>query len=618
MARKEKIMIARIVIAAILLILFSVLPFAPQYKLILFLIPYLTIGWDVLKRAGLNILHGQVFDENFLMSLATVGAFIIGEYPEGVFVMLFYQIGELFQDMAVEKSRKSIADLMEIMPEYANLEVDGTVQMVDPEQVEVGQVILIKAGEKVPLDGTIIEGSSSLNTVALTGEAAPKDVGAGDEIVSGCVNLTGLLRVRVSNRFEDSTVSKILELVEHAAANKAKTEQFITKFSRYYTPVVVFGAVVVAVLPSILTGNWNEWIYKALSFLVISCPCALVLSVPLSFFGGIGGASRRGILVKGANYLEVLSHSEIIAFDKTGTLTKGTFVVSEVQPVGDMKEAELLELAALAEKYSNHPIAESLQKAMEGGKTLDRSRVTDTKVLAGKGILAIIDGKTVLAGNQKMMEDASIAYTQAEGLGTVVYVAVDNRYAGHILISDEIKENAANTISRLKDLGLKKIAMLTGDSRAVAAKVAENLGVDETFAELLPAEKVSCVEKLLESTGPKGKLVFVGDGINDAPVLSRADVGIAMGAFGSDAAIEAADIVLMDDDPARVVTAVQIAKKTVQIAWQNIVFSLGIKVLVLILAVLGLTNMWHAVLADVGVAFIAILNATRTLYTKNI
>lgn len=604
--------------AAALLILFSVFPFDARYRLVLFLIPYLTIGWDVLKRAGLNMIHGQVFDENFLMSLATVGAFAIGEYPEGVFVMLFYQVGELFQDMAVDKSRESISDLMEIMPEYANLEVDGVVQKVEPGTVEVGQVIVVKAGEKIPLDGTIIEGNSSLNTVALTGEAAPKDVGAGDEIVSGCVNLTGLLRIRVSNRFEDSTVSKIMELVEHAASNKAKTEKFITKFSRYYTPIVVFAAVIVAVLPSIITGNWNEWIYKALSFLVISCPCALVLSVPLSFFGGIGGASRRGILVKGANYLEVFAQSEVVAFDKTGTLTKGTFVVSEVHVEGEIKKEDLLELAALAETYSNHPIAESLQRASEREKMLDRTRVTDTQVLAGKGVMAVIDGKTVLAGNQKMMEEASIAFTQAQGLGTVVYVAVDGHYAGHILISDEIKENAASTITKLKNLGISKIAMLTGDSKAVASQIAKNLAVDETYAELLPAEKVSCVEKMLEAASPKGKVIFVGDGINDAPVLSRADVGIAMGAFGSDAAIEAADIVLMDDDPARVVTAVQIAKKTVKIAWQNIVFSLAVKVLVLILAVLGLTNMWHAVLADVGVAVVAILNAVRTLYTKNI
>lgn len=614
MNQKNKIMLARIGLSALLLLLLSLIPIQGMFRIMLYCIPYFMIGWDILWRAGLNISRGQVFDENFLMALATVGAFCIGEYPEAVFVMIFYQVGELFQSRAVEKSRQSISNLMNIMPEYANLEEEGVLREVDPEEVKIGQLIVIKPGEKVPLDGVVVEGSSSLNTMALTGEAAPRDIGVGDDLVSGCVNLTGLLRVRVTQIFEDSTVSKILDLVENASANKAKTENFITRFARYYTPAVVFAAVCIAVIPSLIWGNWSGWIYKSLSFLVISCPCALVLSIPLSFFGGIGGASRRGILVKGATYLEALAHCEIVALDKTGTLTKGTFSVREIFPQNGWTKEALLLFAAQAEAYSDHPIAESLRNELPEG--CNTSGVAETKVLAGKGIQAVIDGKIGLVGNAKLMEEASIVFSSTPEIGTLVHIAVDGVYAGYIIISDEVKETAIRTISGLRGLGIRKTVMLTGDNKAVADQVASEFGLDEVYAELLPNEKVSCIESLMKKNLGKGKLAFVGDGINDAPVLSRADVGIAMGAFGSDAAIEAADIVLMDDDPTRICTAIQISKKTVRIAWQNVVFSLGIKGLVLMLTVLGMSNMWHAILADVGVSVVAILNATRTLHSK--
>jgi Cd2+/Zn2+-exporting ATPase len=609
---KHRTMLMRIGISGLLLLLISLLPLEGMLRLFAFLIPYLLIGWDILWRAARNIVKGQVFDENFLMALATVGAFGIGEYPEGVFVMLFYQVGELFQKRAVDKSRDSISQLMDIMPEYANLEEGNTLRQVDPEEVEPGQIIIIKPGEKIPLDGIVVEGSSSINTVALTGEAAPRDIGVGSELVSGCVNLTGLLRVRVSRSFEDSTVSKILELVENSAANKAKTENFITRFAKYYTPGVVLAALCVAVIPPFFWGDWSGWFYKALSFLVISCPCALVLSVPLSFFGGIGGASRQGILVKGATYLERLARCEMVAFDKTGTLTKGCFTVTEVVPQANWTKEGLLTLAAQGEAFSDHPIAASLRAALPN--TVDTSAVSDTKVLAGKGVQAIIDGREVLIGNLKLMEEAGQTTSLTPPAATVVHLAVNGVYAGYILISDEVKVTAKETIQKLKALGIRKTILLTGDTKGIGRQVAEELGLDEVYAQLLPQEKVSCLEALLGKTSPKGSLVFVGDGINDAPVISRADVGIAMGAFGSDAAIEAADVVLMDDDPTKVVTAIQIAKKTVKITWQNIVFSLGIKGLVLLLSVLGLSNMWEAILADVGVTVVAVLNATRTLY----
>jgi Cd2+/Zn2+-exporting ATPase len=609
-----KRMLARIGASTVLLLFASLIQTQGGFRFLLYFPPYLIIGWDILWRAVLNIKRGQVFDENFLMSLATVGAFGIGEYPEAVFVMIFYQVGELFQRRAVEKSRDSICTLMNIMPEYVNLDEGDHLRQVQPEEVEVGQLIMIKPGEKVPLDGVIVEGSSTLNTMALTGEAAPRDIGVGDDLVSGCVNLTGLLRVRVTHRFEDSTVSKILDLVENASANKAKTESFITRFAKYYTPSVVIAAVCIAIIPSLIWGNWSEWIYKALSFLVISCPCALVLSIPLSFFGGIGGASRRGILVKGATYLEALAHSEIVALDKTGTLTKGVFSVCEIVPQSGWSKEALLLFAAQAEAFSDHPIAESLRKALPEKSKI--SAVAETKVLAGKGIQAVIDGKNGLVGNATLMEEAGIVLPVIQKNGTIVHVATDHVYAGYILIKDEVKSTAATTISKLHDLGIRKTVLLTGDNKTVAEGVASELGLDEVCAKLLPQDKVSVVESLIEDTSSVGSLVFVGDGINDAPVLARADVGIAMGAFGSDAAIEAADVVLMDDDPMKICTAIQIAKKTVRIARENIVFSLGIKGLVLILSVLGLSNMWQAILADVGVSVVAILNATRTLYTK--
>ena len=582
---------------------------------VLYLIPYGIIGWDVLWRAIRNIKNGQVFDENFLMSVATVGAFGCGEYPEAVAVMLFYQVGELFQSVAVDRSRKSISALMDIRPDYANMERNGELVQVDPEEVSVGDVIVVKAGERVPLDGTVLEGTSSLDTAALTGESLPRDVQAGDEVVSGCVNLTGVLHVKVNKPFGESTVAKILDLVENSSSKKAKAENFITKFARYYTPAVVFAALALAALPPLLgMGPWLMWVQRALNFLVVSCPCALVISIPLSFFGGIGGASKQGILVKGGNYLEALAQAGIVVFDKTGTLTKGTFEVTAVHPQ-QVGEGELLELAALAERFSDHPISRSIQAACQSAP--DPNRVTDAKEIAGHGVRAVVDGKTVLAGNQKLMDQFHIPFEDAcHHVGTIIHVAVDGVYMGHIVISDQVKEEAKETLRDLKAAGVRKTVMLTGDSQAVGQAVARQLGLDEVHAELLPGDKVDQVERLLQSKGPKEQLVFVGDGINDAPVLSRADIGVAMGAMGSDAAIEAADIVLMDDDLKKLPVAVRIARKTLRIVRENIVFALAVKFLVLILSAVGVANMWWAVFADVGVSVIAILNSMRMLNAK--
>ena len=580
---------------------------------VLYLVPYLLIGWDVLWKAVRNIAHGQVFDENFLMAIATVGAFATGEYAEAVFVMLFYQVGELFQSYAVGKSRQSIASLMDIRPDYANVEQDGELVQVDPDEVEVGDTIVIKAGERVPLDGVILEGRSTLDTAALTGESLPREVEAGDDVISGCVNLSGLLKVRVTKAFEESTVAKILDLVENATSKKAKAENFITKFARYYTPSVVVAAVLLAVLPPLLGGgDWGKWFHQALVFLVISCPCALVISVPLSFFGGIGGASRAGILVKGGNYLEVLADTQIVVFDKTGTLTKGVFNVTAIHP-DQCDEDRLLEVAALAESYSDHPISRSLKEAY--GKDIDNSRVTDVEEIAGHGVRAKVDGVEVCVGNDKLMESIGVAWHPCHRVGTTVHVESQGVYLGHIVISDEVKEDAAQAIADLKAIGVRKTVMLTGDAQAVGEDVAQRLGLDEVHAQLLPADKVDRVEALLQEKTGKGKLAFVGDGINDAPVLSRADLGIAMGGLGSDAAIEAADVVLMDDKPSKIAVAIRVARKTLRIVRQNIVFALGVKLLVLALGAVGLANMWEAVFADVGVSVIAILNAMRALRT---
>ena len=580
---------------------------------VLYLVPYLLIGWDVLWKAVRNIAHGQVFDENFLMAIATVGAFATGEYAEAVFVMLFYQVGELFQSYAVGKSRQSIASLMDIRPDYANVEQDGELVQVDPDEVEVGDTIVIKAGERVPLDGVILEGRSTLDTAALTGESLPREVEAGDDVISGCVNLSGLLKVRVTKAFEESTVAKILDLVENATSKKAKAENFITKFARYYTPSVVVAAVLLAVLPPLLGGgDWGKWFHQALVFLVISCPCALVISVPLSFFGGIGGASRAGILVKGGNYLEGLADTQIVVFDKTGTLTKGVFNVTAIHP-DQCDEDRLLEVAALAESYSDHPISRSLKEAY--GKDIDNSRVTDVEEIAGHGVRAKVDGVEVCVGNDKLMESIGVAWHPCHRVGTTVHVESQGIYLGHIVISDEVKEDAAQAIADLKAIGVRKTVMLTGDAQAVGEDVAQRLGLDEVHAQLLPADKVDRVEALLQEKTGKGKLAFVGDGINDAPVLSRADLGIAMGGLGSDAAIEAADVVLMDDKPSKIAMAIRVARKTLRIVRQNIVFALGVKLLVLALGAVGLANMWEAVFADVGVSVIAILNAMRALRT---
>lgn len=614
MTKKQKKMLLRILSSGILLLIAALLPLEGVFRLLAFLIPYAVIGWDVLWKAVRNIAHGQVFDENFLMAIATVGAFFTGEFPEAVAVMLFYQTGELFQNYAVGKSRQSIASLMDIRPDYANIERDGKLVQVDPEEVAIGDVIVIKAGEKIPLDGVVLEGTSSVDTAALTGESLPRDVEPGDDVISGCINQSGLLRVQVTKVFGESTVAKILDLVENSSSKKAKAENFISKFARYYTPAVVIAAVLLAVLPPLLTGgSWTEWIHRALIFLVISCPCALVISVPLSFFGGIGGASKSGILVKGGNYLEVLANTEIVVFDKTGTLTKGVFNVTAVHP-DKISEARLLELAALAESYSDHPISRSLKDAY--GVEIDNSRVSGVEELSGRGVRALVDGSTVCAGNGKLMDEIGVKWHPCHRVGTTVHIAVDGEYAGHIVISDEVKPDAAAAIKALKAQGVRKTVMLTGDAKPVGESVAKELGLDEVHAELLPGDKVDQVENLLKQKSARGKLAFVGDGINDAPVLSRADIGIAMGAMGSDAAIEAADIVLMDDQPSKIAAAIKISQKTLRIVRQNIVFALAVKALVLILGAVGLANMWEAVFADVGVSIIAILNAMRALKTQ--
>lgn len=608
-------MVARIAASAVLLVAAVLIPYEGPWRFVLFLPAYFVIGWDVLWKAARNIAHGQVFDENFLMALATVGAFCTGffgegQYPEAVFVMLFYQVGELFQGYAVGKSRKSIASLMDIRPDYANVERDGQLTQVDPEEVAVGDTITVKAGERVPLDGVVLEGQSMVNTSALTGESVPRQVQPGDDVISGCVNQSGLLRVRVTKPFGESTVQKILDLVENSSSKKAKAENFITKFARYYTPIVVFCALALALVPPLFVGDWVGWVQKALIFLVVSCPCALVISVPLSFFGGIGGASRQGILVKGGNYLEVLANTEIVVFDKTGTLTKGVFNVTAIHPE-EYSESGLLEMAALAESYSDHPISRSLKEAW--GKELDASRVGEVEELSGRGVRAQVDGKTVCAGNDKLMEDIGVKWHPCHHVGTTVHVAVEGKYIGHIVISDEVKPDAKEAIAALKAQGVKKTVMLTGDAKAVGESVAKDLGLDEAYTQLLPGDKVDRVEALLSEKSPKGKLAFVGDGINDAPVLSRADIGIAMGALGSDAAIEAADIVLMDDKPSKIAKAMEISQRTLRIVRQNIVFALAVKLLVLALTPFGIANMWEAVFADVGVMVIAILNASRAL-----
>ena len=614
MTRRQKRLLFRIIIAAVLFAAGSLLPLGPTVEMGVFLVCYAVIGWDIVWKAVTNILHGQVFDENFLMTIATIGALILGEHSEGVAVMLFYQVGEWFQSYAVSKSRKSIASLMDIRPDYANVERNGKLEQVDPDEVNIGDTIVVKPGERVPLDGKIIKGTSALDTSALTGESMPRDVEPGMEVISGCINQTGILTIQTTKKYGESTVAKILDLVENASDKKGKTENFISRFARYYTPIVVFAAIALAILPPLVTGQpFSVWIYRALTFLVISCPCALVISIPLSFFGGIGGASKIGVLVKGSNYLESLAHTEVVVFDKTGTLTKGSFAVSQIKAI-DMKEEQLLELAAYAEDYSNHPISQSIQKAY--GKKIDNSRISDVQEIAGHGVRAVIDGKTVLAGNAKLMNRENIAYTPSDAIGTVIYLACNGKYAGYIVIEDEVKADAPAAIRALKEVGVRKTVMLTGDADAVGKKVAQKLGLDQAYTELLPADKVDRVEAMLKQTSEKGKLVFVGDGINDAPVLARADVGIAMGGLGSDAAIEAADVVLMTDEPSKISAVVRIARKTIRIANENIVFALGVKLLVLILGATGYANMWAAVFADVGVSVIAILNAIRAMRVK--
>jgi len=614
MTKKQKHLLARIIVAAVLFAAGGLLHLEGWTELGVYLVCYAVIGWDIVWKAITNILHGQVFDENFLMTIATVGALILGEHSEGVAVMLFYQVGEWFQSYAVSKSRRSITSLMDIRPDYANIEQGGKLVQVDPEDVKIGDTIIVKPGERVPLDGKIIKGSSTLDTSALTGESMPREVEAGMEVISGCINQTGILTIQTTKEFGESTVAKILDLVENASDKKGKMENFITRFARYYTPVVVFAALALAILPPLVTGQaFSIWIYRALTFLVISCPCALVISIPLSFFGGIGGASKIGVLVKGSNYLEALAYTETVVFDKTGTLTKGSFAVTEIHANG-MEDEELLELAAYAEDYSNHPISLSIQKAY--GKKIDNSRITDVQEIAGHGVQAVIDGMTVLAGNAKLMEREHISYTAPNAIGTVVYVAFDGRYAGCIVIADEVKADAPAAIKELKAAGIRRTVMLTGDADAVGQDVARRLGLDRAYTELLPADKVDRVEELLAQKSDKGMLAFVGDGINDAPVLARADVGIAMGALGSDAAIEAADVVLMTDEPSKIAAVMQIARKTIRISNENIVFALGVKFLVLILGALGRANMWAAVFADVGVSVIAILNAIRAMRVK--
>ena len=622
MTKKQKKVLIRIIVAAVLIIAFSFLPLEGYIRFICYMVPYLVIGYDVLRKAFKGILNRQVFDENFLMAVATVGAIALGDYKEGVSVMLFYQIGELFQSYAVGKSRRNISDLMDIRPDYANAEKDGELEQVDPDEVEVGTVIVVQPGEKVPIDGVITEGSSTLNTSALTGESLPREAKAGDEVISGCINMTGLLKIQTTREFGESTVSKILELVENSSSRKSRSENFISKFARYYTPAVCYGALALAILPPIvrmlvlgLAPEWGDWIYRALTFLVISCPCALVISIPLSFFAGIGGASHEGVLVKGSNYLETMAQTKYVVFDKTGTMTQGVFEVSGVHH-NTIPEEQLLEYAALAECSSSHPISKSLQKAY--GKPIDRNRVTDIEEISGHGVTARVDGVAVAVGNAKLMKKMGLEYSECHEVGTIVHVAVDGAYAGHILISDQLKPHAKQAIQDLKRAGITKTVMLTGDMKRVADQVAAELGIDEVHSELLPADKVAKVEELLAKKGEKEKLAFVGDGINDAPVLSRADIGIAMGALGSDAAIEAADVVLMDDDPQKIAKAIKISRKCLRIVYENIYFALGIKAICLILGALGIANMWMAIFADVGVMVIAVLNAIRALFVKNL
>ena len=626
MTRKQKKVLIRIILAAALILAYKVIfhffPLNGYVELALYMIPYLIIGYDILQKAVKGILNRQVFDENFLMAVATVGAIVLGEYVEGVAVMLFYQIGELFQSYAVGKSRKNISELMDIRPDYANIEVDGELTEVDPDEVEVGSVIVVKPGEKIPIDGVIVEGHSSLNTSALTGESLPREVAEGEEVISGSINMTGLLRIRTTKEFGESTVSKILDLVENASSKKSRSENFITKFARYYTPAVCYSALALAILPPLvrmlflsMSPDWADWIMRALTFLVISCPCALVISIPLSFFAGIGGASDAGILIKGSNYLETLAETKYVVFDKTGTMTQGVFEVTGVHH-NEMPEEKLLEYAALAESYSSHPISRSLQRAY--GKEIDKTRVTEVEEISGHGVTAKVDGVPVAAGNDKLMERLGIAYHDCHAVGTIIHMAVNGTYAGHIVISDIIKPHAKEAIRALKAAGVKKTVMLTGDADRVAQSVARELGIDEVHSELLPADKVSIVESLLDKKGAKEKLAFVGDGINDAPVLSRADIGIAMGALGSDAAIEAADIVLMDDDPLKISKAIRISRKCLRIVYENIYFAIGIKLICLLLGALGIANMWAAIFADVGVMVLAVLNAIRVLATKKL
>ena len=623
MNKKQKKVFIRIIVAAVLMVVLSLLPVDGWLKFVLFMIPYLVIGHDILLKAWKGILNRQVFDENFLMAVATIGAILLGDYREGVAVMLFYQIGELFQSYAVGKSRRNISELMDIRPDYANIEKeDGTLEQVDPDEVGIGSVIVVQPGEKVPIDGVIEEGRTSLNTSALTGESLPREAGVGDEVISGCINMSGVLKIRTTKEFGESTVSKILDMVENASSKKSKSENFISKFAKYYTPAVCYGALALAILPPLvrllflgMTPEWGDWVMRALTFLVISCPCALVISIPLSFFAGIGGASNAGVLVKGSNYLETLSETKYVVFDKTGTMTQGVFEVSGVHH-SSMDTEKLLEYAALAECHSSHPISKSLKKAY--GKPLDPGRVTEVEEISGNGVTAKVDGVRVAAGNSKLMEKLGVDCMECHSVGTVVHMAVDGKYAGHILISDQIKPHAKEAIAALKKCGVKKTIMLTGDRREAARQVAEELGIDEVHSELLPGDKVAQVEKLLDEKGEKERLAFVGDGINDAPVLSRADIGIAMGALGSDAAIEAADIVLMDDDPLKISKAIRISRKCLRIVYENIYFAIGVKVICLILGALGIANMWAAIFADVGVMIIAVLNAIRALNVKKL
>ena len=628
MTKKQKKMLIRIIIAAVLLTALNFIPVKGILRMILFLIPYLVIGYDILKKAGKGILNRQVFDENFLMAVATIGAIAIaiydrsGDFNEAVAVMLFYQIGELFQSYAVGKSRRNISELMDIRPDYANIEQDGKLEKVDPDEIEIGTVIVVQPGEKVPIDGIVVAGTSTLNTSALTGESLPRETKVGDEIISGCINMTGVLKIRTIKEFVESTVSKILEMVENSTSRKYRSEDFISKFAKYYTPAVCYGALALAILPPLVrmlamgaAPQWNMWIYRALTFLVISCPCALVISIPLSFFAGIGGASHEGVLVKGSNYLEAMSQTKYVVFDKTGTLTKGVFEVNGVHH-SEMEEEKLLEYAALAESASSHPISRSIQRAY--GKEIDRTRVSEIEEISGNGVTAKVDGKLVAAGNDKLMKRLGITPIACHSAGTIIHIAIDGKYMGHILISDVEKPTSKEAIRSLKSAGIEKTVMLTGDAKRVADQVAEKLGLDEVYSELLPSDKVAKVERLLAEKPEKAKLAFVGDGINDAPVLGRADIGIAMGAMGSDAAIEAADVVLMDDDPLKIVKAIKISKKCIRIVYQNIIFALTIKAICLILGAVGIANMWVAIFADVGVMVIAVLNAIRALYVKNL